>query len=289
MECQIIFLGKSKEGHTQGCLKMPWVAAFHPTHSDYLLCTHHNMSPIHYPSGSKIFFDTHGIYYRFIEEDWFPTFDPTQGIVQEFSKLRLPKRYTVIHHSWCCEKQRNRYATFPEFVKAYEWILKAEDVVISTGTPFPGCRNLQDLSAWTKQYVMLKADKVYGSHSGFTGMASMYRRRKNTFLIDYDSKANLKPPPIAAYSNVNVKNCNVRAMLYALETGVIGSEDYFTECRKRAGRPLVGIGKLVPDFDYVPDLKVPDDYRPGILLGKDPTLTQEVPDDIVHWFRSAFK
>jgi len=261
----IIFHDRSKEGRIRDSIKLPWVDIFGKnSHYDYMLCTHHNMSPVKYdPKPRKIFFCAHGLYFRFIEEDWYPTLNPTSDILREFERLDLPKKYSVIHHSFCCEKKRSKRSKFENFVEDHKWI--NDENLISTGTPFPEAVNLQHLGAWTKQLVLINAEKVYVSHSGFTGIAAMYRKRKNIFLIDYNENANLCPPPIACYTNVETRNSHVRSILYALENSDSG--DYYQECRKRAGRPLMGTGPLVPEFDL--PKPAPEDYRPGILLERE--------------------
>lgn len=261
----IIFHDRSKEGRIRDSIKLPWVDIFEKNlRYDYMLCTHHNMSPVKYdPKSRKIFFCAHGLYFRFIEEDWYPTLNPTSAILRDFEKLDLPEKYSVIHHSWCCEKKRNRRSDFGDFVDDHKWI--TDENLFSTGTPFPETIDLQHLSAWTKQLVLINAERVYVSHSGFTAMTSMYRKRKNTFLIDYNENANLCPPPIACYTNVVIQDTHTRSILYALENS--DSSDYYQECRKRAGRPLMSTGPLVPEFDL--PKPAPEDYRPGILLERE--------------------
>jgi hypothetical protein len=261
----IIFNDRSKEGRIRDSVKLPWVDDFGTnSNHDYEVCTHHNLSPVNYSQKSrKIFFDTHGLYFRFIEENWYPTLNPTSAILRNFERLDLPKKYSVVHHSWCCEKKRNQRSEFEDFVDDHKWI--TDENLISTGTPFPKTTNLQHLCAWTKQLVLVNAEKVYVSHSGFTGITAMYRKRKNTFLIDYNENANLCPPPIACYTNVTIQNSHVRSILYALENSDSG--DYYQECRRRAGRPLIGTGPLVPEFDL--PKPAPEDYRAGILLERE--------------------
>lgn len=261
----ITFNDRSKEGRIRDSLQLHWVDVFgEESHYDYMLCTHHKMIAKKYdPKPRKIFFDTHGLYFRFIEENWYPTFNPTKTTLLNFEKLDLPKKYSVIHHSWCCEKKRNQRQNFENFVKDHKWI--KDENLVSTGTPFPEAINLKHLPAWTKQLVLINAENAYVSHSGFTALTAMYRKRKNTFLIDYNENANLCPPPIACYTNVKIQNSHVRSILYALENSDSGN--YYQECRRRAGRPLIGTGPLVPEFDL--PKPAPKNYRPGILLERE--------------------
>jgi len=228
---------------------------------DYMLCTHHRHTIVKYPEPyKKIYFDTNGINLKFILEDWYPSFCPTKTLLKQFEKLNLPDEYDVIHYSPCCLGERNKYS-FEDFLKNYEWIWKDKKNVISTGKPMPGCVNLQKNAGIIKLYIMMKAKKIYTSLSGFTMIASMYRRRKESYLIDTHINYLNFGPPGACYTNVKLTG-DLKPVFYYLENHPF--EDYFNLCQTEKRifwPPTPPHHGIFPDFEITKD-ESPPDYVP---------------------------
>ena len=220
---------------------------------DYMLCTHHRHNAhVHYTEPyKKMYFDCSGLVLKFVLENWYPSFCATKTLIKQFEKLNLPDEYNVVHYSYCISTKRNKNS-FDDFLKLYEWIWK-DNKTISTGLiPMPECVDLAKIPGLLKLYVMLKAKKIYGSHSGFTMIASMWRKREHSYLID--AKILEHGPPIAAYTNVKLTG-DLKPVYYYLENHP--PSDYYNWCQTD-GQLAQG---LYPNFKITKD-ESPSDYIP---------------------------
>ena len=267
-EAEIILDDSYSEGRFRTWNNMEWVSSFSSIEAspeiinqcDYVLCTHHRhfLAPYDEPL-KKIYFDSHGIIPKFVLENWYPSFSPTKNIQKLYEGLNLPKQYIAIHHSPCVFKTRNRY-TWEEFVDKYKWIWTQNDLpVINTGTPIEGCVNLSKIQGILKIYVMIKAEKLYATQSGFTSIASMYRRRENSYLIDTDLTRVLeKAPPSVSFGNCKPMG-DLRRIYYYLEN--LDFSDYYEVSRKTVFTWGGGLSTLYPWFKIPADVQPPQDYQ----------------------------
>lgn len=233
---------------------------------DYVLCTHHRHALVEYNEPLKrIFFDAHGIIPKFVMEGWYPTFQPTKNIAKLYDLLKLPQDYISVHYSPCCFGTRNKY-TWEEFLDKYKWIWTQKELpVVSTGTPIEGCINLSNIQGVLKLYVMQRSVKLYGTQSGFNSIASMYKNRENTFLIDTDLKRVLeKAPPSVAFGNCKPLG-DLKKVYYYLDKRDFSN--YYNDCRiLDEFRWSANTRTLYPWFT-IPDVEPPEDYQYEVNLG----------------------
>jgi len=219
---------RSQPSNLLDWIKVPWASSFSvldpvvaSKRFDRILSTHHRH--VHkrdmyagVPSDRMLFFDAHGISFRCVTQGWYPGFIPTQRTLDEVAKLRLPEKYNVIHLN---EPLNDcRYTTsVREFISKHEkeitgW--SSEIILVSTSCSInvPGIHviDASKLPGWLKIAVMIGANDVWGSHSGFTSIASMYRRGRNLrgvkLVNEYGiSILNMGPPPVC-YSNYIVSD-----------------------------------------------------------------------------------
>jgi hypothetical protein len=249
-------------------IDLPWVTQDFSHHGiilttgDLTVLTHHwhHKAVAYYEPKPYFYFDAHGIFVKYCIYDCWPTFIPNETTLKAFEELNLPENYNVIHWTNCRIRVK---MTLDEALKKYPWVITENTV--STGLPITGCRDLSHLPGLLKQYVLIKAQKVYATHSGFTAIAAVYRKKKDTYLLAYDKDRMYGAgPPVVCYTNCEVK-ANLNAMHYALENGLIEVGNYFDYCKSHRDFSYdYPDTKGFPDFDYSPD-PAPLDYKPKPL------------------------
>lgn len=254
------------EGRQSRYLDMSWadcIGGITAKAIHYTISTHHRHHVVKYDDSPKIFFDAHGLYLKFIYENWYPEFHPTYLTTKIFNNLKLPSEYNVLHLSKCAYGLRDK-DSLEEFVKSNSWLIKKN--TICTGYAIDGCLNLPSLPGWVKLYVMLRAENFYASQSGFTSIAAIYRQRKNSYLINYNPKGKKMAPPIACYTNCEIKNLDkIPWMYYWLETINLDYEKY---CKNDLSVSLpIGMdiedwpARFFADFNKVPEAP-PENFHP---------------------------
>lgn len=179
---------------------------------DYSLHTHHRHwastisdRPLRF--GKPLYFDLHGFKFKMVKENWYPSFRPTNKLIEEYRALGLPEVYD------CWALSDDKTAMNRNNIEAKQWIqtnLKSElrdknIPIVSTNEFVPASIDCTDLSGWLKIAVMIGARKLLCSQSGFTAIASMYRQRKNSWLVNYNPEiALLTGPPAVCYENCQV-------------------------------------------------------------------------------------
>lgn len=270
--CKIYYYDHAKDGNniiqTSDFIQMPWVTKFCKNNDikncddeiDTILYTHHRHSLVDYSlfqkdKHMKIFFDAHGIYLKFIKENWYPSFVPQRSLIESLSNIKLPENYNVIHHGGF--GGRNPY-TAREWSEKYKNIILDNTPMISTGTHIDGTIDLSKLNGWQKLYVMINAKNLYVSQSGFTSVASIYRKRKDVYLlgINEDSCHNTAPP-IQSYSNVNFEYDLDKAYYYMEKRKII---DYLSFCKSL--QPCNHSYKDMEVFPTFDGNDCPEDFKP---------------------------
>jgi hypothetical protein len=253
-------------------LKLDWIT---PT-SEYthLLCTHHRhviKSEYNIPI-PKIFFDSSGMTIRFIAENWYPSFIPQEELLQQFASLNLPEKYNVIHFSRCVARNGNGFRTcqdFNDFSNRYHR-LTTDLPTVSTGKGYlmPNTIDLTTIPPMLKLYVMIRAENIFVSHSGFTAMAALYRRRVNSFVLDTNRNdiQNQLGPPIHSFSNVQF-SCNMYKAFYNMEQF---HGDYFKHCMDNEMATVFSFedaNNIPNQFMQFPDTTapIPNDFKPQAI------------------------
>jgi hypothetical protein len=233
---------------------------------DYILCTHHRHAiDVHYTEPyRKIYFDCSGMILKFILENWYPSFCPTKALIKQFENLKLPKEYNVIHYSRCCWGFRNK-DKFDVFIKKHEWLWRNTNNTVCTGENIPNCINMSKMHGWLKIYIMLRAKNIYVRHSGFTHIASMWRKRENSYVIDADLDSLEFGPPTAAYTNVKITG-DLKPIYYYLENHPF--KDYYAWSTTDGIVTSPGVKKrgLYADFKIIKDESPPDYVTKKVYL-----------------------
>ena len=194
---------------------------------EYILATHHrhDLGYDEFVNFKKIYFDAHGIYLKFVKENWYPTFIPTNKVLDVFKSLNLPEEYNVIHHAGF--GSRNPFSV-EHWLNNYNKLFEGNNIV-STGEYFENTIDCTHLSGWVKLYIMINAKNLYVSQSGFTSIASIYRKRKNTFLIGINRDVcHNMAPPIQSYGNVEFDYDLKKAYFFMEKMKII---DYYKFCK----------------------------------------------------------
>ena len=212
---------RSKPSSLLDWVQLPWAGGFDRVdvveaskRFDKIITTHHrhcHKKSMYdgVPSDKMLFFDAHGLSFRCVVDGWYPTFNPTQRLMEAFARLQLiPGEYSVVHLNEPLNDCR-RTRSVSEFIAMNQRGLHdlARDVqLVSTSCNVPGSLDLSSLHGWLKMIVLINAKEVWASHSGFTSIASMYRRRKDVKLVNEYGNGilNMGPPPIC-YSNYDVQ------------------------------------------------------------------------------------
>lgn len=93
---------RNHEGNYLDWLVLPWCSGIHRLSNSYIVATHHyHHRAIRYISGPLFYFDAHGMMFRFVVEDWYPSFIPNERLSRAFANLNLPDDYNVLHWSNC--------------------------------------------------------------------------------------------------------------------------------------------------------------------------------------------
>ena len=233
-------------------VKLPWVHKFEclsdvktaTSKYDNVIATHHRhchkRSMYAGSDGNKLrYFDAHGLNYRFIQDQWFPTFHPSDRLLEEYAALKLPDDYAVIHlNDKHPTKELRNKLPFNELITGEPFNLIKDnphyEYVISTGVHIDNTVNLSNLSGWLKLYIMIKASICWSSHSGFTSIAAVYANDRPNFLVNANIPGcyNMGPPPIA-YSNHKITKGS-RNYLYEVATSneKYQGENYRLFCEK---------------------------------------------------------
>ena len=187
----------------------------------YQLSTHHRHwwdigSRLDLRLGQPLFFDLHGFVFKMVYENWYPTFNPKEQLEESFKNLNLTEGYIVFHLN---DKSDSYNRVVDVDVDKYTHGL-SEDSIISTGKYIGFGTDLSDLHPWLKLMVMIKAQEFYCSQSGFTSIASIYRKRKESYLIGYNypNVLHLGPPAIS-YGNVEFRTENYEKLYYWANRG----------------------------------------------------------------------
>ena len=199
----------------------------------YQLSTHHRHwwdigSRLDLRLGKPLFFDLHGFVFKMVYENWYPTFNPKEQLEEAFKSLRLPEDgYIVVHLN---DKSDSYNRVVDVDVNQFTWGLE-EHSIISTGKYIGKGMDLNHLHPWLKLMVMIKAEQFYCSQSGFTSIASIYRKRKESYLVGYNypNALHLGPPAIS-YGNVEFRTDNYEKLKYWAGSKVDESfqiEDYY--------------------------------------------------------------
>jgi hypothetical protein len=211
-----------------------------------------------------IYYDAHGISYRFVTTEEYPTFLPSDQLEEEFRKLNLPEQYVVLHvNDVPAEDVRHVMPAQRWLSENMSSIKKSHQNIdlVSTSIHADGTRKLSSLHGWLKLLVMVRASAMYVSHSGFTSIASLYRKRINSFLVNakYPGVLNMGPPPIC-YSNYHVIKGSDDALYAAIEGRKIAhasGSTYKRWCEQEWSRQWSSYSTL-----GVKDVQIrPDGYR----------------------------
>ena len=185
--------------------------------STYQLSTHHRHwwdigSRLDLSLGTPLFFDLHGFVFKMVYENWYPTFNPKEQLEEAFKNLNLTDNGYIVFHLNDKSDSYNRVVDVD--VNKYTHGLN-EDSIISTGKYIGFGTDLSDLHPWLKLMVMIKAQEFYCSQSGFTSIASIYRKRRESYLIGYNypNALHLGPPAIS-YGNVEYRTDNYEKLYY---------------------------------------------------------------------------
>ncbi len=245
-EAKIILCDNETEDRISNAIKLPFADEILESDPDdrifdYSLNTHHRhwTSTIHgYPRkfGKPLYFDLHGFKLRMIAENWYPTLVASEKSIEAFNKLNLPKIYD------CWAMSDDKSAMKRHGLGTFEW-LSANFHKYYDGTPTVTTnhniptedRDVGHLPGWLKIMVMFMARKLYCSQSGFTCIASIYRKRKDSFLMNYDPDiALLTGPPPVCYSNCEaVINAHDWKNLYYAADNRTDWNDYYPKWTHR--------------------------------------------------------
>lgn len=231
-EIQIEFDDLHVQSQTREWIKFPWAnrivrkpLKLAQQQYDYVLATHHRHSfkRTLYPDldGEKLlYFDAHGIVYKMVTENFYPTFVPSDRLEQEYNDLKLPERYDVVHLNDIDPIVDGRHdKPLAQYLKNSSFI-DENKLTVSTSFHVPGTLNMSHVPAWLKLYVMIKSDSFWCSYTGFTSIASIYRHRNKSFIVNEAGPGvfNLGPP-IISYSNYEVSNPgSINELYYAIDT-----------------------------------------------------------------------
>lgn len=189
---------------------------------DKILATHHRhchkRSMYEGCNGDDLlYFDVHGFSYLCVTQNWYPTLKPSKKMLEEFNKLNLPNKYFALHINEPLNDMRFTTSARDYIDSNLKVILKSSQgmPLVSTSYPVPGSMDLSKLSGWLKIYVLIKSHEFWGSHSGFTSIASMYRKRVRSILVNEYGPGiyNAGPPPIC-YTNYSVSEPGSIGQLY---------------------------------------------------------------------------
>lgn len=232
----IIINDKYSEGNYDKYIQLKYAKIVHKNISiscnDYYISTHHRhdvekRGKVKF-NGTPIFFDNEGFIYTMIYFGFYPTFSPTKLLQDEFDNLNLPTSYDVVHFKI---DHRNKFRTKNEFYKKYTKIFNNGIPIITTDEAFDGTIDVKNVHGMLKLYILIKSRNVYTYQTGFTAMASLYRKRQNTFLIDTDMVCQKHMcPPIIAYSNVNFTSASVFCVNYYDLHRSNNIENYYNHC-----------------------------------------------------------
>jgi hypothetical protein len=195
-EVQIEFNDLHIQSQTREWLKFPWAnrivrkpLKLAQQQYDYVLATHHRHSfkRTLYPDldgGKLLYFDAHGIVYKMVTENFYPTFVPSDRLEQEYNDLKLPERYDVVHLNDIDPSVDGRHdKPLAQYLKNSS-IIDENKPTVSTSFHVPGTLNMSHIPAWLKLYVMIKSDSFWCSYTGFTSIASIYRCRNKSFIVN---------------------------------------------------------------------------------------------------------
>jgi hypothetical protein len=246
-----------------------------------------------------LFFDISGFDVKIINENWFPTFNPNEKLLEQYNSLHLPKDYDVIHIN-------DPHEPWPRDLEYSSiWYEKNKNIfkdrqIVCTGKYLDGL-NMTNQYPWLKILIMIKANNVYGSQSGFTQIVSIYRKRINTFVINYNYPASLfLQPPIVAYSNSSffsnnfkklywyADNCVTKQQYYNEMLPINPGIDYWKTNSQYEHLNLFSFDKIIVSNDYKPlkvsftreNCLVPSDTLFSLDKHKSITL---IPNNCVIW------
>jgi hypothetical protein len=281
---------RSPAFHINEWFSMPWISqdvsisvanACASQEFDGVVATHHR----HYSINNRVepktrasyvdvdgekllFFDAHGLTYRMIRDDWYPTLIPTDKLLQAFEDLHLPQNYVVLHINDEMRDKRN-VAPARHFFKTHLGEIKS----ISSNCPLVTTAahldsdiapsiDLARLPGVVKLYVIVRALHVITSFTGFTSIASTYRKRQRCMLVNNHEipSFNMGPPNIA-YSNCGIADPGSwQKLYYAVENGIIKNvqgDAYLRRCEQRQWCQFETF-----DFNDFDNIVLPPDYRP---------------------------
>lgn len=260
---EILFDDTLRNGKFSDNIKIPWVTLTDKFEGEHQILTHHrhhwvpprmNDYPL-FKDGKPIFFDLHGLNIKMIMENWFPTFIPTDKILKEFHDLNLPSKYSVLH--------LNKYdPRWKRTLPTYSISIPSDQYWITTNEPFSNLPNYKDLNPWTKLYILIKAQNIQCSHSGFTSIAACYRKRKNISLIGNNINHTLyMGPPAVSYSNVTFETSNYKKLYYYSDKSNMFS-DYFNYIKSRS-HDWINTSQYEDcgGFNDWDSIQVPEDYQ----------------------------
>lgn len=287
--CDIFYDDRAKDGgyeiENSQYIQMPWVTKFCTDISecekkiDTVLYTHHRHSLVDYSkylNYIKIFLDAHGIYLKFIKENWYPSFIPQKSLIDSLSSTNIPENYSVIHHGGT--GRRNPYSK-SEWSSKYKTLIENNTPMISTGECIDGTIDLSKLNGWQKLYVMINAKNLYVSQSGFTSIASIYRKRKDVYLLGINEEVcHNMAPPIQSYGNVNFEYDLDKAYYYMEKRKII---NYFNFCKSL--QPCNHSYKDMEVFPTFDGNDFPIDYKPkSIYINQENAPVTNLKTTICH-------
>ena len=213
---------------------------------DYVLATHHRhpFKRSLYPNmdGDRmLFFDAHGLVYRMHVDGWYPTFAPTTLLQQEFDALGLPEHYVAYHLNDISPHVDGRHAdTLSQYLcDNHALLTRSANGLPSVSTSFhlPGTINLTNIHGWLKIYVLIRSHEFWGSYTGFTSIASIYRQRIRSHVVNEAGPGifNLGPP-IISYTDYDVASFgSLNALYYAIDADRIKhakGHEYLKRCEE---------------------------------------------------------
>ena len=284
-------------GRLSDSMKLPWATVTKKLAGEYQISTHHRhwwASRLTNPDyGKFIYFDAHGLIAKMIHEDWYPTFEPTDRLLEEFDKLNLPDIYDVVHIN----------ATDPRWQRVnydQELNLDLHENYISTNHNLGDERNLANIDPWLKMYVLIKARKLFCSHSGYPSMAAIWRKRKESYLVGYNYPRTIfQGPPALSYGNAHFETDNYTKLYYYADKFVDWNHymNFLTDSKRKEDWINTSQYEGLDFYDW-DKINVPIDYKPqkvslvreNCLLPQDTLfgvdkhpLRTIVPNDVVVW------
>jgi hypothetical protein len=294
--------GKRPVGHNHSMwVKIPWASVrSHAMGSagksfDRIVSTHHRHNLIingglayaTVPTHKLTYIDAHGIFFRMVTDNVYPTFLPTEMLLDRVSALKLPEQYVAIHVNDVLNDPTRRNLqparSYFESNASMLRVLASNARIVTTGAPIDksivDSTHISNVPGWVKLAVLIGAQKNIVSMSGFTAISAAYRKRRDCTVVNHPviPSFNMGPPNLC-YSNYHIVDSgSLDELFYSIDTdqvkNVKGAEYWNARCCvphwcsfetfdiEKFDVKIPSVWQRLPFYDHIENCPVPLDAK----------------------------